>query len=100
MDNEEVITQLETINFYVQDSERVRDELELTSTEYFPQKVRFLVKKYRECVRRILIECKSILKLIEKEPYGTFSLTPEQKEALNKVEGIEKIYAEIDKKIN
>jgi len=100
MDNAEVVTQLETINFYVSESEKVRDELELTSNEHFPQKVGFLVRKYKECVNRILLECKRILKLVQKEQCGIFSLTPEQREALKNVEEIEEIYSTIREKIN
>ena len=100
MDNAKVITQLETINFYVSESEQIRDNLQVTEAEHFPKKIEYLVRKYKECVKRILLECKMILKRLEKEPYGAFSLTPEQKEAIEKVETIQQIYSEINVKIN
>ena len=82
MENSEIKTHLETIDFYIKESEQFRDDLELTDAKYFPKKVEWLIKSYKECVQRILFECRItpsvsqdtlVLVVNSKLRYGAFS---------------------------
>lgn len=96
MENTEIKAHLETIDFYVSQSEEIRDNLEVTDAKHFPQKTRWLVRKYKECIKRILFECRISLT----DSQDNFSLTPEQQAAMWSIEQVRGVYEQIDKKIN
>ena len=99
MEDTGIVTRLETIDFYVNRSEEIRDNLEVTDAQNFPLKTRHLVRSYRECVNRILLECKNLFESVDLEPFGNFSLTPNQSEAISKVKDLHTVYLEISRKI-
>jgi hypothetical protein len=99
VENTGIVTRLETINFYVSRSEEIRDNLEVTDAKHFPLKTKHLVRSYKECVNRILLECKNLFESVDLEPFGNFSLTPDQSDAISKVKDLHTIYLEINRKI-
>ena len=96
MENSEIETHLETIDFYIKESEQFREDLELTDAKYFPKKVEWLVKSYKECVHRILFECRITLSVSQ----DTISLSSKQQAALWSIQQIREVYEGIDKDIN
>jgi hypothetical protein len=85
----ESIQSYNSIQFYIVELSKVKDELKKHETEYFPEKVRSLIASYIFTLNKIIQNCEQFLK------------NPSQDENLNhKVERIKDHYSDLLKSIS
>ena len=51
----------ESIQFYIIELSKIKDELKKHETEYFPEKVRSLIQAYTFTIKKLLFNCNQFL---------------------------------------